>query len=183
MRLPKIGLIALLGLSAAAYGAAYLLPTQLEVERSIHLVQEPALVYRYLNNPTEWPNWSAINRKDDPSVIHLYGGPFEGKGARLQWSGDEVGNGHIIFTESTSPSSLVYQQYLPGANDTVQGYFTVQPERDGTLLTWRQNASLAQTFEGKLKGIMLKRRMQQEQEKGLMGLKILLENQSKKKTS
>lgn len=183
MTRPKIILLALFSCSAAALGAAHLLPTKLEVERSVHLEQAPDLVYSYINNPTEWPNWSMLNRKHDPSVIHLYGGPFEGKGARLQWSGDKLGNGQVLFTESISPNTIVYQQQITGETDHVRGYFTMEAERGGTRLTWRQQATLPPTLLAKVKGVLLKHRLEQEQEAGLSGLKTLLDSKSKKKTT
>ncbi|GAB3814678.1 hypothetical protein GCM10028895_08000 [Pontibacter rugosus] len=135
MRLLKIVLLALVALSAAGYGATFFLPTAFEVERSIYLQHSPEEVYRYLNNPTEWPNWSAVNKQTDPTVIHLYGGSFEGKGARLQWSGDKLGNGQVVLTESINPSSITYLQSLQDVADSVQGFFTIAPERGAHSLS------------------------------------------------
>ncbi len=171
-------LIALPCTAAAFFGAAYFLPSKIEVQRSIHLQQLPEDIYPFLNNPTEWENWSVLNKLNDPSMIHLYGGPMQGKGARLQWSGDRVGSGQLLFTESIESHSLIYKQSDSSDSTTTLGTFILTPNNGGTQLVWRQQAVLKQTPLSKMYGLWHKYKMQQEVEQGLVGLHKLL--QSKK---
>lgn len=169
-------------LLAASAGAAFcLLPTELEVEQSIVVEAPPEEVFALLDNPTQWEKWSALNRQEDPSMIYLYGGPLMGTGARLQWNGDRLGNGLVIFRESISPSSLTYDQSENGAVKNIQGSFTLAPVAGGTQVVWRQQAVVGQNPWERVLGAVHKYRRQEEVAKGLLGLKTLLLNNSKKK--
>jgi len=143
----------------------------------------PEEVYALLDNPTQWEKWSVLNKQEDPTMIHLYGGPMSGTGARLQWSGDRVGNGAVLFTESISPSTLVYEQNENSATRTIKGSFTLAPVAGGTQVVWRQQAIVGQNPWERLLGAVQRYRKQEEVEKGLLGLKTLLLNNSKKKAS
>lgn len=181
MKLLTIVFLSLLILSAVLAGASYLLPTQLEVRQSIVLAAPPEEVYAHLNNPVEWEKWTVLNKQADPSMIYLYGGPMEGTGARMQWSGDKVGNGQIIFTENTSPSSLLYLE--SGGDDTsrLQGSFSLEPVAGGTELVWRQQAAYGDKPWDRVYCMLRTYKKREEAEKGLLGLKTLLLNNSKKK--
>lgn len=168
-------------LAAAAGAAYYLLPTKLEVQQRIVLQAPPEEVYALLDNPMQWEKWSVLNKQEDPSMIHLYGGPMAGTGARMQWSGDRVGNGLIVFTESISPSSLTYKQSENSATQSIEGSFTLAPVAGGTQVVWRQHAAVGENPWERLLGAVQKFRKQDEVEKGLLGLKTLLLNNSKKK--
>lgn len=183
MKLLRIVLLTLLVVAAALFGVSFLLPPSVEVEQAVFLKLPPEKVYPYLNNPMEWQYWSMLNKNNDPSMIHLYGGPMEGKGARMQWSGDRVGNGLVVFTESVSPSTIIYKQTLPGSPFIIHGSFSLAPVRGGTQLVWRQQTALKQTPIARLMGALQQYRMQQEQEQGLNGLKALLQGKARKKTT
>lgn len=180
MKLLKIVLLALLILVAALAGASYQLPTQLEVQQSIVLDAPPEAVYPLLNNPTEWQKWSVLNKQTDPTIIHLYGGPMQGAGARMQWSGDRAGNGHILFKESISPQLLTYLQMEAVDSNQIQGSFELQPVEGGTQVVWRQQALVGDKPWQRVMGVVQRYKRQEEVEKGLLGLKTLLQNTSKK---
>ena len=183
MKLLTMVLLSLLVLTAALAGASYLLPTQLEVHKSIILHASPDEVYAHLYNPMEWEKWSVVNKEADPSMIYLYGGPMVGAGARMQWSGDKVGNGRVVFTESTSPSTLTYLESGSHDTSTVEGSFTLAPVEGGTELVWRQYASFGEKPWERFYCLFRTYKKQDEAEKGLLGLKTLLSNNGKKKAS
>ena len=168
-------------LAASAVAAYYLLPTKLEVQQSIVLQAPPEEVYALLDNPMQWEKWSVLNKQEDPSMIHLYGGPMTGTGARMQWSGDRVGNGLVIFTGSISPASLTYKQSENTATQSIEGSFTLAPVAGGTQVVWRQQAAVGDNPWQRLLGAVQKYRKQEEAERGLLGMKTLLLNNSKKK--
>lgn len=181
MKLLPVVLTSVTLLTAALAAATYLLPTQLEVRQSIVLTASPEEVYAHLNNPMEWEKWTVLNRQADPSMIYLYGGPMAGTGARMQWSGDKVGNGRIVFTESMSPSSLLYQESEGEDTSRLQGSFTLGAIAGGTEVVWQQQASFGEKPWDRIHCLLTKYRKQEEAEKGLLSLKTLLLNNSKKK--
>lgn len=170
MKLLRIILIAVPAGAAAILGASYFLPSEIEVEQSVFLLQSPDEVYPILNNPVEWQHWSVLNKQNDPSMINLYGGPVYGKGARLQWSGDKVGDGQLVFTESVQPSSILYRQTQPADTSAIRGTFELAPREGGTQLSWRQQTTLAHNPIARLQGVLQKYKMQQEVARGLQGI-------------
>lgn len=174
MKLLRYVLIALPLGAAAIYGASYFLPTEIEVQQAVYLQLPAEEVYPYLNNPAKWQEWSLLNKENDPSMIHLYGGPMQGKGARLEWSGDKVGNGQILLTESTQPNTIAYRQSAPDNASAILGTFILIPTKGGTNVVWRQQTVLPQSSLAKLHGVLRKYKMKQEAEQGLQGLQKLL---------
>lgn len=167
---------------AALVGASYcFLPTTYEVRQTIFVEATPAEIYPLLDNPTHWQEWSVLNKQTDPSMIHLYGGPMTGTGARLQWSGDKVGEGAMLVTESISPSSLAYKLHEKTSQESSLGFFSLVPVAGGTQVTWRVQAVAGQKPWERMRGAWRKQKQQAEIEKGLLGLKTLLQNNSKKK--
>ncbi|GAB3531367.1 hypothetical protein GCM10027443_13450 [Pontibacter brevis] len=181
MKLLTIVFLSLLVLTAALAGASYLLPTQLEVRQSIVLSAPLEEVYAHLNNPMEWEKWTGVNKQADPSMIYLYGGPMTGTGARMQWSGDKVGNRQVVFTESISPNTLLYLETGDDDTSRLEGSFTLAAVTGGTELVWQQHASYGNKPWERLHCMLKTYKKQDEAEKGLLGLKTLLLNSSKKK--
>ncbi|WP_347158750.1 SRPBCC family protein [Pontibacter chitinilyticus] len=170
-------------LAATLFAASFRLPAQVHVEHRVVLAAAPEQVYPYLNNPTEWPKWSFLSKTADPTVIHLYGGPTTGVGARMQWSGDKVGDGKLQLTESISPSSVVYVQSETGLPGNILGEFRLTPVQGGTEVVWRQSAEVGTNIWDKYKGLYQQHKKQQEVEQGLTGLKTLLQNNSKRRAA
>lgn len=181
MKLLPIVLLSLLLFTAALAGASFLLPTQLEVRQSMVLPASPEEVYAHLANPMEWEKWTVLNKHTDPSMIYLYGGPMAGTGARMQWSGDKVGNGNVVFTESINPSSLLYTENADDDTSRLQGSFTLEEVTGGTELIWVQQATFGEKPWERIFCMLKTYKKQDEAEKGLLGLKTLLLNNSKKK--
>ncbi|PRY12011.1 polyketide cyclase/dehydrase/lipid transport protein [Pontibacter ummariensis] len=179
-KLKYLVLITLPLVLAVLLGATYLLPTVLLIEHAAVLEAEPEEVYPLLSNPMEWEKWSVRNKTEDPTMIHLYGGPMAGVGARMQWSGDKVGNGQLIFTEETSPSALTYLQTEESDTNQITGTFTLAATRGGTKIVWRQQANYGTSPLNRVKGLLLRYKRERELEAGLAGLKTLLKNNSKK---
>ncbi|MCC9137392.1 SRPBCC family protein [Pontibacter silvestris] len=159
------------------------LPNQCVVEQVVVLKAPPEEVYAFINNPAEWPKWTILNKKTDPSVIHLYAGPMQGKGARMQWSGDKVGNGQLIITESTNPYSITYVQKEEGGEDTTRGEFVLQQVNRGTMVHWKQRTPLADNPLGRVQGAIRKYKKQNELQQSLQGLNNLISNNSKRRAS
>lgn len=181
MKLLTIVLSSLFMLTAALAGASYLLPTELQVRQSMVLPASPEEVYSHLANPMEWEKWTVLNKQTDPSMIYLYGGPMAGTGARMQWSGDKVGNGKVVFTESISPSSLLYIENADDATSRLQGSFTLAAVTGGTEIVWLQQGAYGEKPWERITCMLKRYKKQDEAEKGLLGLKTLLLNNSKKK--
>lgn len=181
MKLLIISLLSLLVFMAALAGASYLLPTHLGVQQSIVVAAPPSEVYKHLDNPVEWEKWTVVNRQTDPSMIYLYGGPMAGAGARMQWSGDKVGTGQVLFTESISPTALHYLESVGHDTSKFQGSFTLAEVKGGTEVVWRQQAVFGEYPWDRVNCLLQTYKKKEEVETGLLGLKSLLSMNSKKK--
>ncbi|MFD2244960.1 SRPBCC family protein [Pontibacter ruber] len=176
-----IVLMSLLTVVAALFSASYLLPVQCDVVRSRVMNASPDQVYPYLNNPTEWEKWSVWNKSYDPSMIHMYGGPLTGKGARLNWSGDKIGDGQIEFTESVSPTLLRYQQTIEGDHHETQGYFSLEKVNGGTRVIWQKHTALEDNPIARIEGFLRKKKLEVELEQSLAGLDSVVTAKTGKK--
>ncbi len=167
---------------AAIYGAAYFLPNRYEISQTQLIDAAPEQVFSYLNNPTEWPKWTVWTKQNDPTLIHMYGGPLAGVGARQSWSGDEMGESEIVFTQSTSPSILAYDQTSSDESRN-QGTFTLEEASGGTQLSWVQVTELPDKPLAKLAGVWQKYKTEQELKQSLLNLKDLMHQNNIKRAS
>jgi len=178
----KIALV-LLVLAVAALGVSYQLPKQCVAEKSIVVKAKPDQVYMYLENPTEWIRWSAWNKAYDPTMIQLYGGPMRGSGARLTWNGDRIGSKQMVFTESQGPSQLLYEVTYSNQLHKTTGSFELEETKNGTLVRWREQTELNNSPVDLVKGAWQRYRTDIEMEQGLLGLKTLVLQNSKRRAT
>ncbi|TXK26572.1 hypothetical protein FVR03_21650 [Pontibacter qinzhouensis] len=169
---------------AAGFGAmSYLLPSACVVEQSIVLATPPDRIFPYLNNPTKWESWSAWSKANDPTLFHMYGGPWAGVGARHSWNGESIGKGQRVFKVEEVPAMLQYEQVLAGESDTTIGFFKLEQLQDSTRLIWQVTTPIGDSPLARYKGAWKKYKSEEEIKKGLTGLKNLLEGSNKKPKS
>ncbi len=173
-------LISLLVVAASLCAMSYLLPATCVAEHSIVLATPPERIFPYLNNPSQWENWSAWSKDSDPTLFHMYGGAWAGPGARHSWNGEKIGRGQRIFKMAEAPLLLQYEQIMAGETDTTIGYFRLEKLEDSTRVTWQETTPLADNPIARCKGAWKKYRSEEEIKKGLAGLKSLLEGNPKK---
>ncbi|QCR21297.1 SRPBCC family protein [Pontibacter sp. SGAir0037] len=179
----KLFLLLLLLAAALSAYAYYFLPRQTEVRQAIFIEATPEQVYRYIHNPTQWELWTPWNKANDPSLIHMYGGPWSGAGATHRWSGDKFGNSFILFVESNSPVSLRYEQTIEGTPYKTSGAFQLEKAGDSTQVVWLQTTPLANNPLALVQGAWRKKRIEEEMAAGLNGLKALVVKNSTKRAS
>jgi hypothetical protein len=113
-------------------------PDEFAVSRSIKIAAPPEAVFPHMNNlrkSVEWSPWAKL----DPNMTTTYEGPEEGEGASYKWVGnDKVGEGQLTIVESR-PNELVRTrlEFVKPMEDKAMADFTVQPEGDQTLVTWK----------------------------------------------
>lgn len=176
-------LLALLILVVAALGASYQLPKQCIAEKTILVKGTPDEVYAYLDNPTEWQRWSAWNKAYDPTMIQLFGGPMRGSGARITWNGDKIGSKQMVLTNSLSPSQLTYEVTQDKEATKTLGSFELKETTQGTLVQWREHTDLEDSPVGLVKGAWKKYTTDAEMEQSLLGLKTLVQQNSKRRAT
>jgi effector-binding domain-containing protein len=153
-----LGLLLVIGL---------LLPRTAHVERSRVVPAAPATVYTVLNGFhvfDRWSPWAGI----DPNAQTTFEGPATGVGAKMSWSGNpEVGSGSQEILEA-EPSRRIRLRLTFG---DFPGDFTathlLEPEGDGTLVTWAFDADYGGSIVGRYFGLLSERMLGPDYEKGL----------------
>lgn len=168
--------VALVVLAAGLFGYATLLPRQAFVKQTILVNASPDQVFPYINNPTNWKQWCAWNKKHDPSLIYMYGGPVSGVGARQNWNGDKTGNWHMVFTESTENDRLAYELKQAGQTAKTTGSFTLEESENGTLVTWQQTTPLEDNILDLYKGAYHNYKTEEQILEGLTNLQALIQD-------
>lgn len=158
--------------------APLLLPTKFQVEKSTFINAKPAEVFAYLNNPSQWENWSAWSSNHDPSLSSFYQGPVSGVNSAISWKGEQAGEGKAIITE-TDPDKQLTLNFYPTIEQEFQSHFILEPVENGTRLTWKTNGMLPGYLD-RISGIWLKKKLARDFELSLNGLKKIFEPEAKK---
>jgi uncharacterized protein YndB with AHSA1/START domain len=165
----------LLLLVSGLYVFGYFLPKQIKVKHTRTINARPDLVFPLINNPTNWARWSPWSKTYDPSLIHLYGGPVSGVGARHNWYGDLAGNWQMVFTQSTEPDSLTYELKQSQESGTATGSFKLIATKTGTEVTWQHIKPLEDNPVALYKGAWQNYKLEQDFKTGLNNLQVLLQ--------
>lgn len=176
MRLIGRILIGIVALVAVLLAIGMLLPRNVEVTRSIEIDAPPETVFGHVNSlqrAAEWSPWLGI----DPDVQTTYSGPEEGVGNRLEWTSEhpQVGNGAQEIVESDANSRVVSALDF-GDMGLASATFDLEPEGDGTLVTWGLDADMGAGPIGRWMGLMMDNWVGADYERGLASLKALAES-------
>jgi uncharacterized protein YndB with AHSA1/START domain len=146
------------------------------VQRSATIKAPPEKVMAYLSDFHQWSAWSPWE-KLDPNMKRTFSGAASGQGAVYEWLGnDEVGQGRMEITENAAPSKLAIKlDFIKPFKSTNQTVFTLQPQGDGTTVTWTMTGP--SEFITKLMGVFVSmdKMIGKDFEKGLTQLQAAAE--------
>ena len=175
MRLLRNLVLGLVGLVIVLAAAAFALPREVSVARSVSIAAPPAKVFAYVNSLqklNEWSHWAAM----DPAMKVTHEGPTEGVGAKMSWTSDnaQVGTGVQEITESV-PDERVVSRLEMGGMAPAGAYFDLEPEGEGTLVTWTIEMDMGMNPIGRWMGLMMDGMVGKDFDAGLANLKALAE--------
>lgn len=135
--------IALILLAVLAVGIAGLLayastkPDISRIARSAQIQAPADKVFPLINDLPTWQRWSPYEKKD-PDMQRSFTGPAAGLGAKYAWAGDKnIGEGRMEIVESVASSKVAMRlEFLKPFEHTARADFTLQPNGDGTTVTW-----------------------------------------------
>ena len=173
---------AMLLVVAALFAGAFLLPTEVHVQRSITIDRPPATVFAVLNGYHLFDQWSPWARRD-PGARFETSGPDRGVGARLSWEGDPqlVGSGYQQITLS-QPYRRIETTLDFGEQGEAEAYFDLEPAADGVRVTWGFDTDVTagrgfiDGLIGRYLGLFFDRWIGSDYEQGLRALKALAES-------
>lgn len=154
---------------------AYLLPRQVEVERSIVIERPASQVFTILNGFTRFNEWSPWFARD-PNATYTRSGPDFGVGAQHDWAGNsDVGKGRTTITASKPFERIDVKLEFEGM-EPADYAFVLTPEGDGTKVTWSMQADMGNNPIGRWMGLMMDSMVGSDYESGLASLKKLIES-------
>lgn len=161
-------------LAAILAVAAFALPRDVSITRSIRIEAPPQAVFPLVSNLktfTTWSPWQAM----DPGMTQTFEGPAEGVGARMTWDSAEVGQGTqeivAVTPNERVENSLTFSGMAPST-----AVFSLEPAGEGTMVYWDLKADMGMNPVARWMGfLLLDRWVGADFETGLAKLKTLAE--------
>ena len=127
-----LGIVVLVGIMA---GVAFGLPAHVTVTRSKSINAPESAIFPYLNNLHHFSDWSPWQLRD-PQLAMTYGGPEQGKGAKVQWTSQKpsIGAGSMEIVESEPNRSIDLVVNFNGLEGTSS--YQITPDGSGSKVTW-----------------------------------------------
>ncbi len=153
-------------------------PSQAHIEKSIIINAPPEAIFPEVSNYRNFVTWSPWS-KMDPEAKQTFEGPDGKAGSKMSWDGPESGTGTQWIEEVEENKRVKSGLAFGGYSATYSNEFILEPEGDGTKVTW--------TYDGPNDGIMGKAMwvimgslLNSQYEQGLKDLKELVESKQKK---
>ena len=154
----------------------FVLPRQRHVERSIFIDTPPSVVFSQVNgfkDFNDWSPWVAVM----PDAEYTFEGPDFGVGSKMSWSATqprpETGSQTIV---ASTPYERVDIELDFGGQGIAQSKYLLQPEGDGTQLTWTFDTDFGLNILGRYWGLFLERQLGPLYAQGLTNLKRIAED-------
>lgn len=155
-------------------------PNEFKLSRSA-VVKAPAdKIFPEINDLKAFDKWNPFIEAD-PNVKVTYAGPESGVGMSSSWNGNnQIGEGMDTIIDSKANQSVVMRlDFVRPMKNTAQVTFTLQPQAQGTLVTWDMTGK--NNFVGKLFHLCINmdKMVGGQFEHGLNNLKAKVETQKK----
>ena len=171
---------ALFGLIVLAFGAGFLLPSTVHVERTILINAQPADVFALISDFNAWDAWSPWAKLDPNADMVIQG---SGVGQTMTWSSEnpQVGHGSQEIVTMESPSLL--KTHLDfGDQGVADAAFQLIPENGDTQVIWsldtdmREGVPLVMQPISTYFGFLMDSMIGKDYETGLQDLKDTVES-------
>lgn len=177
MKILKWLVLGTIGLILALIAVGFVLPDSAHVQRSAKIDVPPAQLFEVLNGfqqAQEWSPWAKL----DPQMQISYSGPDSGKGAMMMWSSENpaVGAGNQQIIESEPDKRIRFKLFFAGFNTENYAQFLLEPDGDGTRLTWAYDTTFGGNILARYFGLMMDGMVGPDYERGLANLKNYVES-------
>ena len=158
------GLLLLLALLGVA------LPSQWEIERSVVIHADPAILWAKVGSLRRWPEWTVWTTAMDPSMAYEYSGPAQGVGETSTWHGEKAGNGSMTVTAWEENRgvwySLQFEAFTPS-----QGEIILEKDGANTRVRWTNRGGVGWNLMSRYFVPMIKTSISKDFDGGLANLK------------
>ncbi len=142
MRILRNVVIAIAVLLVLFLVIGFFLPSTFTVERSTLIAAPVDSIYARVATPRTWATWSAWTVRQDSTLVYTCAGPDAGVGAVMKFTAKQMGNGELEIVEAVPGRVVGYELRLAATDMKVNGRVTLEPEGDGTKVTWRDAGDL-----------------------------------------
>jgi hypothetical protein len=153
--------------------AAFALPRQYKIQRSLVMKAKPEAVLAQVADLKAWKNWGAWQERD-PQMKLSYSNPATGVGAWSQWESAKEGNGKMTITSQT-PTKVVYALEFPDMGMSSTGSMELAADAGGTKVIWIDAGDLGMNPMSRWFGLFLDGMIGPDFEKGLSNIKKIVE--------
>lgn len=160
----------------AAIAAAYMLPRNVRVERSVTIGAPQATLFTLLNSFKPFNKWSPWFDLD-PAAKYTHEGPGAGVGAKLSWVGNPrtLGSGSQTITASEPYERIAADVDFGQGGGSAKQVYTLAAEGTGTTLTWSMDVDLGMNPIARYFGLGFEGMIGKDFDKGLVLLKAFAE--------
>jgi hypothetical protein len=114
---------------------AWLLDPGWRIERRVEITAPPGPVFAYISILRNWPEWTAWNAHEYPSLQYEYAGPDWGVGATQRWTGGSL-KGELRVADFRPGEYLEYELKVDQSDTKLRGSLRIEPAGQGSRLTW-----------------------------------------------
>lgn len=169
----------LVSLVLLVFGAGFILPSQVHIERNVTINAAPEEVFALVSDFHAWEAWSPWAKLDPNAEMNISG---LGLGQTMAWSSDhpQVGKGTQEITAIEAPHLLKTHLVFAGQG-LADATFVLTPAGEATAVTWsldtnmREGVSVPMQPINTYLGFMMDSMVGQDYETGLHNLKIAAE--------
>ncbi len=179
MKMWKKLLLAFVALIVLLLLGGMLLPSEFSVERTITIAGSRDQIYQPVSTLRDWPKWTAWNPQNYPNMTYSYDGAESGVGAKSNWADPEGGNGTMEITSADPDIGIEYTLQFDGFPPAF-GTIKFEDGDDGkTTVRMKTTGNMGSDPMSRYFGLLMDGIMGPDFEKGLLGLKNLVESQTK----
>ncbi len=153
------------------------LPREVSVARSIEINATAEEIFPHFNNLEKTIAWSPWLQYD-PETKNTFNDIPEGVGAVMEWASDhkKVGAGRMEITDSALNESIVANLDFGDMGSATAGW-NLEPAGDKTNATWSMTTDMGAGPVGRLFGVLMKKWIAADYDRGLENLKNLVESE------
>lgn len=142
--------------------------------RSAIVAAQPNDIHPHFNNLKAMNQWNPFAANDSKTVI-AYSGPESGPGAIYTWNGGKMGAGkfEILHSEPQRITCALTMIKPMAANNII--VYTFEPEATGTKVTWQMSGTSSFVVKLMHTVMSMEKMLGKEFDKGLAGLKAIVE--------
>jgi hypothetical protein len=166
-------LVGLLVLAVVAVVVGFLLPSRVDVDRSVVIAASAEAIHPHIDTLVNWRAWSPC---EDATIVYTYAGPPSGVGASCSWTSEDSGDGSLEITESDPQRHVRYKMSFDGGKTwSGSGAFEYSASGAGTEVHWKWDWDCGTNLFYRYMMLAMSGHMQEVTDSGLANLKEVVE--------